>query len=75
MKNNLFSKKINNFRTLSATVRTVKDLANGQIFIDLIQKLMAKSDCANEFDEIQNGSQTDINIRFELIKFVFRGKT
>jgi len=75
LKNNLFSKKINNFRTLSATVRTVKDLANGQIFIDLIQKLMAKSDCADEFDKIQNDSQTDVNIRFELIKFVLRGKT
>jgi len=36
---------------------------------------MAKSDCADEFDEIQNGLQTDINIRFELIKFVFCGKT
>jgi len=66
--------KINNFGTLSATAKTIKELANGQIFIDLIQKLMAKSDCANEFNEIQNGSQTDINIRFELIKFVFRGK-
>ncbi len=36
---------------------------------------MAKSDCADEFDKIQNDSQTDVNIRFELIKFVLRGKT
>jgi len=59
---------------MTATDSTIKELANGQIFVDLIQKLMVKSDCVNEFNEIQYGSQTDANIRFELIKFFFRGK-
>ena len=67
---------MNNFSTIQTYSKTIKDLTNAQTFIDLIQKLVAKSDCANEFNEIQNGVLPDkiIGIRFDLIEYIFRGK-
>jgi len=40
----------------------------------LIQKLLVKSNCSNEFQEIKKGSQANIDARFKVIEFVFRGR-
>ena len=63
---------INNFDP-KYSIKAMKDLANGQIFIDLIQLILTKNKCRQEFDQLQKCNQ-DAKMRYEIIKFIFNSK-
>ena len=63
---------INNFDP-KYSIKAMKDLVNGQIFIDLIQLILTKNKCRQEFDQLQKCNQ-DAKMRYEIIKFIFNSK-
>ena len=60
---------INNF--YRPGLKSIKELSNAQIFIDLIQLLLPKDDYKKEFDEIKS---KNTQMRYEFIKFFFEKK-
>jgi hypothetical protein len=60
-----------NFFDQKYSIKTMKDLANGNIFIDLIQLIVAKNECRQEFDQLKNQNKS---MRYDTIQFIFNGK-
>ena len=55
-------------------MKSIKDLSQGLIFIELIQKLVTKQNFAKEFDESERWIHSDIGICYEFINLYLVGK-